>query len=149
MAVRYWHAAAPRAANVCLLEARRPSVRVTLPASRGAHRIGRLKRRPDFLSAAASGKKWVSPTVIVQVRDNEGPENRIGFTTTRKLGGAVVRNRIRRRLKEAARLVMPPGGHHDIVLIGRPETETCDFAQLTKDLSWCLKRLDMLEGAPK
>lgn len=67
---------------------------------------------------------------------------RLGITATRKVGNAVARNRARRRLREAARLVLPrnaaPG---DYVLIGRPATLQRPFALLVSDLFEALRRL--------
>jgi ribonuclease P protein component len=65
----------------------------------------RLKRRAEFLRVAAKGRKVATHGLVLQAltRDDDQPA-RIGFTVTKKLGGAVVRNRARRRLKEAARL---------------------------------------------
>lgn len=69
---------------------------------------------------------------------------RVGFTATRKLGNAVVRNRTRRRLKEAARLVLAerPLAGFDLVLIGRPETRRLPFARLRAELAQALDRLE-------
>src|SRR5437660_1173873 len=60
---------------------------------------------------------------------------RVGFTVTRKVGNAVVRNRVRRRLREAARLVMPGQARSDLdyVLVGRQATLTRDFIALRQE----------------
>src|SRR3546814_11103906 len=65
--------------------------------------IPRLQKRPEFL-AAARAHKWAANGLVLQALqrgDDNGP--RAGFTVTRKVGNAVIRNRARRRLKEAAR----------------------------------------------
>lgn len=103
----------------------------------------RLKRRQDFV-AAAKGVYAAMPGMVVQARDRrDGSPPRAGFTTTKKLGNAVVRNRIRRRLREVARLHLPelarPG--HDYVLIGRPPALERAFGDLVRDLISALKRL--------
>jgi ribonuclease P protein component len=72
----------------------------------------------------------------------DGLPARLGFTVTRKVGNAVVRNRVRRRLKEAARLLL---ARHkvagaDLVLIGRPSTQARDFLSLQDDLRRALAR---------
>jgi len=104
----------------------------------------RLRRRSDFLRVKDAGKKWVSPTVILQVGTGETPGIRYGITATKKTGNAVIRNRIKRRLREAVRTVTKNiDASADIVLIGREATATCDFAALLKDLKWCLKRLEI------
>lgn len=113
----------------------------------GPKKPDRLRRRSDFLRVQGAGRKWVSPTVIVQAGPGETPRIRFGLTATKKLGGAVVRNRIRRRLREAVRQLLKAAPQavavHDIVLIGRAETATCPFPALLKDLKWCLKRLEV------
>jgi len=82
--------------------------------------------------------------MVVQARDRKDEAKpRVGFTTTKKLGNAVIRNRIRRRLREAARLTLPDIAHpgFDYVLIGRPGAAERPFAELRKDLNSALKRL--------
>jgi ribonuclease P protein component len=103
----------------------------------------RLKRRQDFI-AAARAQYAAMPGMVVQMRSrgDDGPP-RVGFTTTRKLGNAVIRNRIRRRLREVARLRLTslarPG--HDYVLIGRDKSLDRPFSQLENDLTSALQRL--------
>ena len=103
-------------------------------------KIDRLKRRSDFLCARHSGLKWVSPTVIVQFNDRQDHSDliRYGITATKKLGNAVIRNRTKRRLREAARHILAEHGHKgmDYVLIGRDKTSQCKYDELIKDLRW-------------
>ena len=75
-------------------------------------------------------------------RDDGGPA-RLGFTVTRKIGNAVVRNRTRRRLKEAARLLLRerPVAGVDLVLIGREATRARDFADLIDDFRRALDKV--------
>lgn len=106
--------------------------------------LGRLKKRSDFLRAASAGQKWVSQSVIVQLMPNDGGEQRFGVTITKKIfKHAVDRNRVKRRLRAVACDVLPdclPAGH-DVVLIGRSGTKDKPYADLCKDLRWCMKRL--------
>ena len=103
----------------------------------------RLKRRQDFV-AAARALYAAMPGMVVQMRarGDEAPP-RVGFTATKKIGNAVVRNRVKRRLRELARIKLAgaarPG--HDYVLIGRAPTFDRAFPDLEKDLSAALKRL--------
>lgn len=114
--------------------------------------VGRLKRRADFLRVAGQRKKWVSGGLILQAaaaepeRDGKvGDMARIGFTVTKKVGNAVVRNRTRRRLKAAADRVMPlhAAPAHDYVLIGRQGTRERPFPALLGDLEAALRRLGL------
>ncbi|MGN1063086.1 MAG: ribonuclease P protein component, partial [Alphaproteobacteria bacterium] len=64
----------------------------------------RLKKHRQFVDVANKGQKLVSSGLILLYMPNETGEVRVGFTVTKKLGNAVVRNRIRRRLREVVRL---------------------------------------------
>jgi ribonuclease P protein component len=103
----------------------------------------RLKRRAEFLRVAAQGRKVPSAGLVLQVmaRPDCGPA-RLGFTVTKKVGNAVVRNRTRRRLKEAARLLLraAPVQGVDLVLIGRESTRRRKFVALMDDLRRALGR---------
>ena len=102
--------------------------------------VGRLRARPEFLRVAAGKRVWTAPGLILQTRKR--PEAaaeancRLGLTASRKVGGAVVRNRARRRLREAARAVLPERGHagFDYVLIARRTTPSRPYALLVEDL---------------
>lgn len=89
------------------------------------------------------------PSVVIQSRkrDDDAPA-RVGFTCTKKLGNAVMRNRIRRRMKEAARLSMPEIAlpAYDYVLIGRISAEKRDFDLLRKDIISALTKLHAGQG---
>lgn len=110
---------------------------------------GRLKRRAEFLRVAAKGRKVAVHGLVLQAlpREDAMPA-RLGFTVTRKVGNAVVRNRTRRRLKEAARLLlaqMPIAGM-DLVLIGRDATRTRAFPTLMDDLRRALAKAGVSHG---
>lgn len=103
----------------------------------------RLIRRAEFLRVAAKGRKVAMPGLVLQVlqRHDTAPV-RLGFTVTKKVGNAVIRNRTRRRLKEAARLLLQaqPVSGVDLVLIGRDATRGRAFAALQEDLRKALVR---------
>ena len=92
-----------------------------------------FKVRADFLRLAARGRKLVRPGLVMQfaASDRQTPL-RVGFTATKKIGNAVVRNRARRRLKEAARLTLAgrPLTGVELVLICRQETAKLPFMSL-------------------
>jgi ribonuclease P protein component len=125
----------------------------------------RLKRRREFLHVARAGRKWAAPGLVLQVLDRQAVINtnagdpvgdpvnekniRVGFTVTRKVGGAVIRNRARRRLRAAVETVMPthaaPG--RDYVVIGRAGTNARPFAELVGDLETALRKLNAWQNA--
>nr|WP_281290990.1 ribonuclease P protein component [Pararhodospirillum oryzae] len=134
--------------------------------------VGRLKQRADFLRVAGRRSKMATPGLVLQVapqpkardpkgrdpkaqdpkgRDPKGhdggalPALRVGFTTSRKVGGAVERNRARRRLRAVVDMVLPTEARlgHDYVVIGRAATVTRPFDLLVADLRQALGRLGM------
>ena len=112
--------------------------------------IEHLKRRQDFLAAAAALVCARRGCVVqARVRDDQG-EPRIGFTVTRKLGNAVVRNRIKRRLREAVRVAsgLDLRRGHDYVFIGRAATLEQNFNDLKGDIVAAAQRLNEGKGDP-
>ncbi|MGR7995360.1 ribonuclease P protein component [Xanthobacter sp. ZOL 2024] len=111
---------------------------------RGGHPIvDRLRKRRDFVAAAKALRAGV-PCFLMQGRDRgDGGDVRIGFTVTKKTGNAVVRNRIRRRLREAVRGVVPAAGRagHDYVLVAREAALHAPFETLVGEVERALRKL--------
>ena len=103
----------------------------------------RLTRRAQFLRVGAKGRKVPVHGLLLQAlaREDDGPA-RLGFTVTKKVGNAVIRNRTRRRLKEAARLLLATREVRgvDLVLVGRDATRGREFATLIDDLRRALDK---------
>lgn len=101
--------------------------------------LERLKCRRDFL-AASKGARFQTRAFTLQAVAAEDVTStrpaRFGVTVTKKIGGAVVRNRIRRRLREAVRLMAdnPARSGHDYVIFARREALATPFASMTEDL---------------
>lgn len=105
--------------------------------------VDRLRKRRDFLAAAKAEKAGVA-SFLLQGRDRHDlGETRIGLTVTKKIGNAVVRNRIRRRLREAARTVIPASGRpgYDYVMVARPHALRAPYPDLVRDLERAISRL--------
>jgi ribonuclease P protein component len=114
--------------------------------------ITRLPKRRDFLRIAAAKRRWAAPGLVLQIApipvDAEMRRGtiRVGFTATRKIGNAVVRNRARRRLRAAVREIIPTRARPDLdyVLIARAATGGRNYAALRDDLVTALDRCDAL-----
>lgn len=127
--------------------------------------VGRLKTRPQFLKVAAARRKWVTPGLVLQAArrqpgddrgapavrpepaaasDQQEAEVRVGFTVTRKVGNAVQRNRVKRRLRAAAGEVFARQGRPgtDYVVIGRAATLTRPYDALRRDLEQAIVKVD-------
>ncbi len=130
--------ARPQAAE-CVIGAPVPSVPVE-----------RLKRRSDF-RAAAAGLRASGRTFVVQAhRRADAGAVRIGFTVSKRVGDAVERNRVRRRLREIVRLSAAAGTSglcpgHDYVLIGRRAALAAPFGQMMRELDAALNRIQAIE----
>ena len=102
----------------------------------------RLRQRADFL-AAATGIKIPAAAFVLQAkrRADQGPA-RFGFTVSKKVGNAVERNRVRRRLREIVRLNaaarIQPG--HDYVLVGRRAALALPFERIKQDFDGAIRR---------
>lgn len=103
-----------------------------------------MTRRRDFLAANA-GRRAPMPgfVLLVHARDDGDAAMRVGFTVTKKIGNAVVRNRMKRRLRALARDLLPEHGVRgaDHVLIGRAGGIERDFGQLRTELARALGRI--------
>ena len=109
-----------------------------------------LKKNSDFRRLYTKGKKAVTPYFIVYCRKNREVETRIGYTVSAKLGHAVVRNRIRRRLREVCRLNRDfIAGGHDLILVARSRAEKADFPVLEAAFLNACTELGITAGAAK
>ena len=111
--------------------------------------IARLKKRAEFVRAASRGNKIVTSSFVMQWIDSPellGEKSlcvRVGFTVTKKVGNAVVRNRVKRRLRAAVQDIF----HNqmklntDYVLIGRKNCVQCSYDTLCRDLKYALKKV--------
>jgi len=129
---------------------------------RAANRLRRLRRRPEFLRVQRSGRRFATPGLVLQacpvrqpaaLSGSAGSDSSttlddigIGFTASKKVGNAVMRNRARRRLKALVREHLPAAAKPgvDYVMIARQGTITRPWPALQQDLMAALKRLKML-----
>ncbi|HEY0212352.1 MAG TPA: ribonuclease P protein component [Paenirhodobacter sp.] len=131
-----------------------PAVSICAPT---VPHISVLRKRADFLRAA-SALRQSTAGFLVQARQRgpgelaPGDSIRVGFTCSKKIGNAVMRNRAKRRLREIARLILPdlakPGW--DYVLVGRPDaTVSRDFKALQDDLRRAVSDIHAGKSRPR
>jgi ribonuclease P protein component len=99
-----------------------------------------ISKRADFL-AANRGLRNARPGFVLLTRPNQGQGLRYGITVTKKIGNAVVRNRMKRRFRELLRAALPAEGlpDHDHVLIGREGGVEREFARMQMELHYALQ----------
>ncbi len=111
-----------------------------------------LKKRSDFLWVRG-GRRWSAAAFVLEARgrqnvaEGEGPA-RFGYTVSKKVGGAVVRNRVRRRLRALTAALSPEQvqAGFDYVLIARSGAVARSFADLKADLDQALLRVHQAKG---
>lgn len=111
-------------------------------------RAYRLRRPDQFLRVRRTGRKWDAAFISLSVSQNRRRQSRCGFVVGKRIGKAVVRNRVRRRLREAVRLMynhIAPGW--DLVFIARsPELTTVGFSQIQASVEQLLQRAGLWDG---
>ena len=108
-----------------------------------------LKENYEFRRMYAKGKSGVSPCLVVYCRPNHRAHNRLGITVGAKLGHAVVRNRVRRRLREIYRLNQPRMKQgYDVVLVGRVRAVSASYQELERAFLRVCEKLSLLENDP-
>ena len=111
-------------------------------------RLVMLSSPRDFATLQERGAARSHPLLVVRVLRTDTDTTRFGLATSRKLGGAVIRNRLRRRLREALRALAPsfqPGW--DVLIIARPALVTATHGEMTEAVARLLRRGGVLEGS--
>jgi ribonuclease P protein component len=117
--------------------------------------LARLKTRADFLRVAAARARAVRPGFILQAARQPAQDDcdaavRVGFTASRKVGNAVVRNRAKRRLRALAAELLPRLGRPgtDYVLVARADTGERPYSELRADFETALRQLERQRPRP-
>lgn len=100
-----------------------------------------LRQSADFERVRRDGRSWAHPSMILAAHPNQLPFNRYGLVVSRRVGSAVVRNRIRRLLRESLRGLHPKlATGRDIIIIARPAIAGQPFATVQATLEHLLRR---------
>jgi ribonuclease P protein component len=108
-------------------------------------RAHRLRHAADFQRVRAVRRSWGHPLLVLYVAPNDGQASRLGISVGRRVGNAVVRNRVKRRVREAVRhrhAELLPG--HDLVFIARPPAATAEWSDLRGAADDLLRRARLL-----
>jgi ribonuclease P protein component len=112
-----------------------------MPSAVGAGfpKRARLRKRPEFIHLSRSGKKQHTANFLVITRETDRSEARLGITVSSKVGNAVVRNRVKRLLRECFRhwshQIVPP---QDILIIAKQGAARLSLLQVTSEIRDCL-----------
>ena len=108
----------------------------------------KIKKRKDFVRAAKIGEKVITTSIVLQAAQSLSASPtapKFGFTTTKRIGKAHIRNRARRRMRAVVREFQLLGKDNtEYVLIGRRNTADCDFDILRRDLKYGLNKINRL-----
>jgi ribonuclease P protein component len=99
----------------------------------------RLRREREFAAVYQRGRSWSNQVLAVRLLPNALAQSRFGFAVGKRVGKAVTRNQVKRRLREAVRALDPAGGW-DVVIIARPAAAASDFAELRSALASLFRR---------
>lgn len=107
-----------------------------------------LKENYEFRRVYNKGKTGVSPFLVVYARPNRSERNRLGVTVSTKLGKAIIRNRVRRRLREIYRLTQPEMKQgYDVVIVARTRAVTAMYPELERAFRKSCEKLELMEKA--
>lgn len=105
----------------------------------------RLTRAIDFKRVRRSGKSYAHPLVVILVARGESENSRVGIITSRSIGNAVKRNRIKRQLREVIRILIPSFQKNvDIVIIAREPVLNARFCEITTTITQLLERAELI-----
>jgi ribonuclease P protein component len=116
-----------------------------VPASRPPYHATRLTRRQDFQAVLRDGRRIRHHLLVVAFRPNGLPHNRFGFAIGRRVGNAVIRNLVRRRLRAIVRSLSLAGGH-DIVVTAAPSSGSASYEELRRAFADCARRGRLLKA---
>ena len=104
-----------------------------------------LTLKKDFARLHRSGASWAGSLLVIKALHNDLETTRYALSISKKTGGAVLRNRLRRRLREIVRSAKITGDW-DILIIARPASKEAGFEELRSSLMTLLKRAELIEN---
>lgn len=108
--------------------------------------MDRLRKSEDFKNVYNRGKSFATYNLVLYYYPNRTDTNRLGFSISKKIGNAVVRNKIRRRLREIIRLKENLKRGYDIVIIARKPVVKLDYQGIERDMNKLFKKADLFNS---
>ena len=110
-------------------------------------KLHRLRKSKDFGAARREGRSWADRRLVLVARRADGEHSRFGFSVSKRVGNAVVRNRVKRRLREATRVEYLPRieAGWDFVIIARKDAADADYHRLNRSLRRLFRRAKALD----
>ncbi len=109
-----------------------------------------LRKRAEFVQVQNKGKRHRGRCLLLMVHPNQSDQSRVGLTVSRKVGNAVVRNRVRRRLRESIRANPERfASGQDYVFIARARAAKAGSSILDKEVEWLLSQVSLQAGPPE
>ena len=103
----------------------------------------RLRKNEDFKRVYSKGKSYGCKNLVLYYLPNGTDTFRAGFSVSKKVGNAVVRNRVRRYMKESLILLQPKGRGHDIIFVGRPIAKENNFHDIHRSVQYLFKKIGL------
>jgi ribonuclease P protein component len=107
-----------------------------------------LRSKRDFAALQGAGRSRAHPLLILRFRRNELGRDRYGISTGKRLGNAVVRNRVRRRIRETLMGMDRTTSGWDVLVVARPASATATYTELRDALQRLMRSLRTMEGTP-
>ena len=107
-----------------------------------------LRSKRDFAALQGASRSGAHPLLLLRFRRNESGRDRFGISTGKRLGNAVVRNRVRRRIRETLRKMDGTADGWDVLVVARPGSATATYTELQDALQRLMRSLRTMEGTP-
>lgn len=115
------------------------------PTARAGRGPDRLRRSQDFAATMRTGRRARHALLTAVARRSHGPRTRLGFAVSRRVGGAVVRNRVKRRFRALARAQQWVPGY-DVVIVAQPSCADARIDELASAIASTCEKLGVLMG---
>lgn len=104
-----------------------------------------LRKARDFANVRVGGKSWSNQFLVLQTKPNDSNRSRFGFSVSKRIGNSVKRNRLKRQLREAAKLAQVNEGY-DMVFIAKINARCANYTQLSNSLRGLCSRAGLLDS---